>query len=135
MRTSLMLLVALLAAPSAAYARPVIRSFCGRALTMQAPRPDDDASAKQALEAANAKLEELNAVGSAPSSWADLGNPQVPVANAEVPAFLAWLPGVLGFFAFITLFLNQMGVFGSGPSVDELNQMADDFAASLENVK
>eukprot|EP00322_Chrysochromulina_rotalis_P003814 CAMPEP_0115852764 /NCGR_PEP_ID=MMETSP0287-20121206/13162_1 /TAXON_ID=412157 /ORGANISM="Chrysochromulina rotalis, Strain UIO044" /LENGTH=101 /DNA_ID=CAMNT_0003306831 /DNA_START=66 /DNA_END=371 /DNA_ORIENTATION=+ len=100
---------------------------------MQASRRPDDgkAAARAALEAAENKLEELNAVGAAPSSWADLGNPQDLSPQLEVPAFLNWLPGVLGGFAFITLLLNQFGVFGAGPSVDELNEMADRWSQSM----
>ena len=89
------------------------------------PPPDSSSSAQEALEAAEAKLEALNEVGAAPKSWGDLGNPQAPPTQVEVPAFLSWLPGVLGGGAFITLLLNQFGVFGSGPTVEELNEFAE----------
>lgn len=100
-------------------------------IRMREPTPDERKSAKDALEAANAKLEALNAIGQAPKSWADLGTPQKLDREIEVPGFLNWLPGVIGTLSVITLLLNNAGVFGSGPSIDELNRMAEDFSNSV----
>ena len=100
-------------------------------IRMREPSPDERKAAKDALEAANAKLEALNAIGQAPKSWADLGTPQKLDREIEVPGFLNWLPGVIGTLSVITLLLNNAGVFGNGPSIDELNRMAEDFSNSV----
>ena len=93
------------------------------------------ASASDALEAANAKLEELNAVDKAPSSWADLGLPQSTVPEPEIPAFLNIAPAVLGVLSVTSLLLNNAGVFGEGPDLDEFAKNLEDSVAALEQVR
>ena len=77
-------------------------------------------ASRQALEAANAKLEALNEVGKAPTSWADLGLPSKPPEPPAVPAILSAAPLVLGGFSVLLFTLNALGLFGDGPDLDKL---------------
>jgi len=77
-------------------------------------------ASRQALEAANAKLEALNEVGKAPTSWADLGLPSKPPEPPAVPAFVSAAPLVLGGFSVLLFALNAVGLFGDGPDLDKL---------------
>ena len=139
-------IILLLSVPAAALtfrtpSRHVVRPGRASSATMEAPKERErlekeaaQVAARDALKAAEDKLEKLNSVGEAPTSWADLGTPDTLSDQLEVPGFLNWLPGVIGFFAFTTFAANQAGVFGAGPSVEELNAMADSWSNSLSGM-
>ena len=78
------------------------------------------ASAKEALRAAEDKLEALNAVEKAPTSWADAGLPPEPPPPPAVPAFVSLAPLVVGGFSLTLFLLNGIGLFGEGPDLDKL---------------
>ena len=94
------------------------------------PKRESARTAAEVLAAADAKLEELNKVGSAPASWADLGLPPEPEAPPAVPAALAYGPPVLLVFAALLFTMNNAGFFGDGPTAEDL----DRFAEQISNI-
>ena len=103
----------------------------GHCVMSASPPSPPERTAAEALEAANAKLEELNEVGKAPRSWADLGLPPEPDATPEVPAFLTIAPAVLGVLSVSLLLLNNAGLFGEGPDLDQWAEQFVEQANSL----
>ena len=95
-------------------------------VTLQQRRtPAEEAAAKkaaqEALERANAKLEELNQVEKlAPTSWADLGVPKEAEPDDANMQMLSVAPLVVGAFSATLFTLNLFGLFGDGPDLDAL---------------
>ena len=75
---------------------------------------------RRILEAAEDKLDALNEVGKAPTSWADAGLPPEAPAPPAVPAFVSAAPLVVGGFSLLLFTLNAVGLFGEGPDLDAL---------------
>lgn len=90
-----------------------------RRLTRQEEQ-DRKAAIQASLDAANNKLEEINEVQKAPTSWADMGLPKEPERAPEVPFFVSIAPLVVGGFSVLLFLLNAVGVFGDGPDLDAL---------------
>ena len=78
------------------------------------------ASGAAALRAAEDKLEELNKVEKAPTSWADMGLPAEPIPQPEIPQLLQVAPLAIGAFSVLLFLLNTVGLFGEGPDLDAL---------------
>lgn len=103
--------------------RPLVQRHRSVVFALEGEPTPAPKSAREALEAAEAKLEELNKVDdkSAPASWADLGLPSTPQTEyPTVPAFLQQAPLVIGVFSVLLFGLNQAGLFGEGPDLDAL---------------
>lgn len=99
----------------------------------------DKAAAEAALEAANAKLEELNKVEKlAPKSWADLGVPPEPEPENPLSGALSIAPLVLGALSVGLFLLNNLGTFGEGPDLDALVEewsRTDNYGSAASSVK
>ena len=83
------------------------------------------------LDAADNKLDSLNKVEKlAPTSFADLGTPLAaePDPMADVPGWLSVAPQIIGGFSVTLFLLNQFGVFGSGPSMEEIDALVEEWS-------